>query len=66
MAIRNYQNSAAQAVMKRIKNNGYFSIKEAKSEYHPRFVASMNKVAAEMVSMGKLIYYPQFKQYKKP
>ena len=66
MCNRNYQNSAVQAVMKRVNNLGYFSPAEVKKEYSPKFVALLNRVCAELVANGKLVYDAQIRQYKKP
>ena len=62
---RNYENTMALIINKRLEHKGYFSLAEVRSMYHPKFVNGLKKVCKAMVTNGKLIYDAQSKQYKK-
>ena len=63
---RNYEYSATCVINNHIKAKGYFSLAEARSMYHARFLVGLYQMCKAMVASGKLVYDAQSKQYKKP
>lgn len=63
---RNYAHTSVKAINRRIKDKGYFSLREVKNEYSPKFLAGLMQACSEMVANGKLVYDERIRAYKNP